>query len=55
VQAAVQAAQLPAAVVVRADGLEPLPAVLAAQQGLVLVLVNLLANAAEAMQDHGTW
>ena len=54
VASALTSASLPANIVVRTEGLESLPPVAAGQQSLVLVVVNLLQNAAEAMDGQGT-
>ncbi len=50
---AVQAAHLPEQVTLETQGLERLPAVLAGQESLVLVILNLLQNAADAMGGRG--
>jgi signal transduction histidine kinase len=54
VASALSAASLPATITVRSEGLESVPPVAAGQQSLVLVIVNLLQNAAEAMDGQGT-
>ena len=54
VEKALRAVDLPAEIEVRRIGLDALPAVLAVEEGLVLVLTNLLANAAEAMAGCGS-
>jgi len=51
---AVIAAHLPAQVTVKTESLERLPALMAGQESLVLVIVNLLQNAADAMAGQGT-
>ncbi len=54
VEEALQAAALPRAIAVHRTGLDALPPVLAAEQGLVMVFSNLLANAAEAIDGQGS-
>lgn len=53
VQSAVREARLPATITVTHQGLEDLPPVVAGERGLTLIFVNLLENAARAMQDRG--
>lgn len=53
VEAALDAANLPDSVQVQVEGLEALPAVVAAQHSLTLVFANLLENAAEALRGEG--
>lgn len=54
VDAALQAAILPAGVEVDLAGLEGLPAVVAGKPSLTLVFTNLFENAADAMEGSGT-
>ncbi|MBN1886661.1 MAG: GAF domain-containing protein [Thermoflexales bacterium] len=53
VAAAIEAAELPAGVIVRLDALEELPPVVGGRQSLVLVFTNLLQNALDAMKGQG--
>lgn len=53
VEAALAQVRLPDTITVQTEGLAGLPPVLAGRQGLTLVIVNLLANAAEAMAGRG--
>jgi GAF domain-containing protein len=53
VQEAISEAQLPPAVSIQMIGLGHLPAVYAGRKGLVLVFVNLIQNAVEAMKGAG--
>ncbi|HVN54258.1 MAG TPA: GAF domain-containing protein [Anaerolineaceae bacterium] len=53
VSEAVEAANLPAGIQVRLEGLEKLPPVFAGQRSLTLVFTNLLENAADAMRGEG--
>ncbi len=53
VRAAVQTVDLPEQVRVQLDGLDGLPPVIAGQDSLILVFVNLLENAATAMNGQG--
>ena len=54
VSSALASASLPANIAVQSEGLESMPPVAAGQQSLVLVIINLLQNAAEAMDGQGT-
>ena len=54
VNAAIQSASLAEGIAVQTQNLEPLPAVVAGQHSLTLIFANLLQNATEAMQGHGT-
>ena len=53
VEAAIAEADLPPDVHLRIEGLDHLPAVVAAQRSLTLVFINLLENAAQAMEGKG--
>jgi GAF domain-containing protein/two-component sensor histidine kinase len=50
---AINSAQLPTEIVVKLDGLEHLPVVMAGGQNLTFVFTNLIENAADAMQGKG--
>ncbi len=53
VSAAIRAAKLPAGITIQIENLDSLPAVVAGQRSLTLVFINLLENAADAMQGNG--
>jgi signal transduction histidine kinase len=54
VTSAIQDASVPDGVQVRVEGLDDLPTVLAGRRSLILVFVNLLGNAVDAMKGRGT-